>query len=114
MRVGRLGLRYLRQQAGAAQEEWADDLRRFMIGSLVFTVGLIFALHALIFLHVVAMLWLPGRLQVSTEVVLLSMIGLDTVVALITLARGWAMLRRPFLTKTRAALDEVQSMLVEI
>jgi hypothetical protein len=114
LKLARVGLRYLRQHAEAAQKEGARDLRRLAIGIACCVVGGIFAVHAIIFLHATAIVLLSTIPGARMEFILAGVVAADLSIALFGVLIGASMLRKPLLRQTRATLKEVQTFLVEV
>ncbi|MEL6346458.1 MAG: phage holin family protein [Myxococcota bacterium] len=111
MRLFLAGRRIARQYAEDAQREAARDARRLGTGVVFCVVGAVFSLHAVIFLHAVAvalLLLIPGA---RVEVVLGGVFALDALIALTAFLIGFSMLRRPVLTQTRRTFHEMQALL---
>jgi len=114
LKLWRVAVQYVRQHAEAAQAEGARDLRRLAMGLAFCACGAIFAVHAIIFLHAVAVVLLSRIPGAQIEFVLVGIFGGDLLIALCAVLIGASMLRRPLLPKTRAVIKEVQTFLAEV
>lgn len=114
LKLVRVGLLYVRQHADKAQQEGIRDLRRVAISVACLAVGGVFAFHAIIFLHVAAVFFLPALLGVVDTYVYASIISFDVLIAVLAVTIGITLLRRPLLKQTRATLIEVQTLLTDL
>lgn len=114
LKLVRVGLVYARQHADKVQQEGVRDLRRIAISMACFAVGGIFVFHAVIFLHVAAVYFLPELLGMMDAYVYAGIIALDLLIAALAVIIGVKLLRQPLLKQTRTTFTEVQTFLSDL
>jgi hypothetical protein len=110
-RLSRLISKLVKRQLHRTGEELAKDIRRVIIGCIILGLAFVFALLALISVHVFAGILLVEHLSNVTTIGIL--LGFDLFMSGLLFGSAFLLLRKPFLLQTRKEVVELVELITE-